>query len=897
MPFKAHQLFAKINPNRNLKARLGLATVGAALLLSSLLSLIAGHISRNRISNSRGEFLASLAFQMADKLDRGLFERYRDIQILASLDAIRQPDISIDSKRALIEKLQTTYSDYAWIGLTDAEGNVLASTGRLLEGKNAAKRPWFQQAHQTPFAGDVHEALLLAQLLQNETEEPLRFVDLAAPVTDENGVFQGVLGAHLSWTWTREVKKSLLDPLELHSQVEISILSAEGRVLLGPNSLQGEVLTLKSVKAGQSGRVSYLLETWPDDTQYLTGFAPSQGYRNYPGLGWTILIRQPAQLAFAPARSLQMQVFAWGAFLGSLCAIGSWSNARRIVSPLLKLTTAANQIQQGDTSVTIPIIPGQDELAILSGSLNHLVQTLNTQQKDLATANQQLKQDIIERKRIGEKLREQASLLDIATDAILVRDLDGVIQFWNRGAEHIYGWSAQEACGENAFTLINQSTSSEIEAIIQHVLEQGEWRGELTKLTKSGQKVIIASRWTLVRDEANKPAAILTVDTDITETKQLEAQFLRAQRLESLGALASGIAHDLNNVLTPIMGAAKLLPVTLQNIDDASARLINNLDSSAKRAGDMVKQILSFARGVDGERSLVQVAHVLAELRRVICSALPKNVSIQMNASSELWLVSADATQLHQVFMNLCVNSRDAMPDGGTLTLSAENLWIDEHYARLHPNAQIGPYVMVTIADTGIGISPDVMDRIFEPFFTTKDIGKGTGLGLSTSIGIIKSHDGFIKVYSEEGRGSTFQVYLPALESTQTQEAATSQAPTGDGEMILVVDDEILIQEITKTALESYNYRVVTAKDGNEAIAQYTEYEKEIQVVLMDMMMPSIGGAKAIDELTKINPAIKIIVTSGLAIQDTPPNMQVFLPKPYSIKELLTALDTVIHAS
>ncbi|MGB7088279.1 MAG: ATP-binding protein [Phormidesmis sp.] len=898
MNSQVHHVLSKLNPNRGLKARMAFATVGIVLLLSVLLSFIVGHISRDRIQNDRGKFLASLSFQMANKLDRDLFELHHDIQILASLDAIRAPDVDVASKRALFEKLQTTYPDYAWIGLADTKGNIVASTGRLLEGRNAAKQPWFQQSHQHPFVGDIHEAALLADLPQHKTGELLHFAYVAAPVTNQNGAFEGVLGAYLSWSLTKEVQTSLSDPLETQSRVEVFVLSEQGRVLLGPEGFQDESLELPSVDAGQSGKMGYQLETWPDGIQYLTAFTSSQGYRDYPGLGWITLVRQPAQVAFGPARAMQAQVFVWGGVLGGLCAIGSWLNARQIVNPILRLTIAVNRIQQGDSQVAVPILRGQGELAKFSESLSQLVQTLNAQQQNLAITNQKLQQEIDERKRSEEKIRRQAALLDIATDAIFVRGLDGVIQYWNRSAERLYGWSASEVCGKESNTLINRAANADVlREAFQSVLEQNDWQGELKKMTKAGQEVIVDSRWTLIRDQANEPTAILTVDTDITQAKQLETQFLRAQRLESLGTLASGIAHDLNNVLTPILGAAAILPMSLKNIDETSESIIKTLDVSARRASDMVKQILSFARGGESQRYLIQVAHVLKELRQVCNSTFPKNIVIEMNLGSELWPVSADATQLHQICMNLCVNARDAMPDGGTLTLSAENRWIDQHFQRQHLDAKIGPYVQISVNDTGTGMSPEVIERIFDPFFTTKEIGKGTGLGLFTSLGIVKNHGGFLIVCSETGKGTQFQLYLPAQENSQTQAAIAVQAQPGHGEMVLVVDDEISIREMTKIALESYNYRIITAENGNQAIAQYAEHAREIRVVLMDMMMPSLGGKQAIDELKKIVPTVKIISTSGSIIHQDLPNVEVFLPKPYSLNELLMAIHTVIYSN
>ena len=897
MRLGSKRLFAKLNPSRSLKARVGWVTVGTALILSLCLSLMAGQMSRDRIVDDRGEFLSSLAFQMATQLDRGLFERYNDIQILASLDDIRQADAVMSTQRALLSQLQDSYSYYAWIGLTDQQGIVQVSTGGLLEGESVAERPWFQQGQQSPFVGDVaHKPLLSDSLLDHKSTDPLRFVDMAAPVRNADGQFQGVLGAHLSWDWAREVRQSLLASLSQLSQTDILVLSADNKVLLGPDDLLDQTLTIDGIQNHEGDRASYSLERWPDGFKYLTGVALSQEYQNFDGLSWEVVVRQPAQLAFAAANDLQRQVFGLGALLGALFAAISWFNARRVVAPILKLTRAANLIEQGELTVEIPRFQGHDELAVLSGALYHLVQRLRTQREGLAAANQQLQADLIERQRSAQKISQQAALLDISSDAILVRDLAGDIQYWNRGAERIYGWSRAEAAGKNAVDLLNRTVPAKLEDALTAVMEIGEWQGELSRINKAGNAVIADSRWTLVRNEANEPTAILTVDTDITEAKAIEVQSLRAQRLESLGTLASGIAHDLNNVLTPIAGAAYLLPMTIKNLDEKSARLIENLDTSTQRASDMVKQILSFARGVQGDRTLVQVKHVLTDLKKGIGNTLPKNIEIVLDLEPYLWLVTADATQLHQVFMNLCINARDAMLTGGRLSMVAKNLQIEEHYSLIHPDACVGPYVQVSITDTGTGMPAEVIEQIFDPFFTTKEMGKGTGLGLSTSLGIVKNHGGFIQVYSQAGQGTTFHVYLPAQVCVDDECEIEAVAPAGQGELILVVDDEQIIREITRAALEANNYRVITASDGIGAISQYRKHSADIEVVLTDMMMPNVGGAQAIADIFAINPAAKIIVTSGLNAQKIPADVQAFLPKPYSVKALLNELRTAISA-
>lgn len=505
--------------------------------------------------------------------------------------------------------------------------------------------------------------------------------------------------------------------------------------------------------------------------------------------------------------------------------------------------------------------------------------------------------DITQRMQSEQKIREQAALLDIATDAIFVKDINNQILFWNQGAQRLYGWTAAEAIGKNANDFLYKNPIDR-QQIQQSLLEKGKWHGELRKANKNGQEIIVESRWTLVYDEAGKPKSILVVNTDITENKQLEAQFLRAQRMESLGTLASGIAHDLNNILAPILMAVQLLELQLK--DERSMRLLPILKTNAKRGAELVKQVLSFGRGIQGDRTIVQVRHLVAEIRHIARETFPKSIELYVDLSPELWTVLGDATQLHQVLMNLCVNARDAMPNGGTLSICGENIMIDEKYAKLNIDAKVGAYIVVTIADTGIGIPPEVIDRIFEPFFTTKELGKGTGLGLSTVMGIIKSHGGFINVYSEVGKGAAFKIYLPALEAQENQQIEEIKLPKGAGELILVVDDESAILDITRTSLETHGYKVISAGDGRQAIATYKQNQDKISLVLLDMMMPNMDGLTTIKEFQKINPNLNIIAMSGLtanAVNAEAASKQVkgFLSKPFTAEELLVTIQRTLH--
>jgi PAS domain S-box-containing protein len=505
-----------------------------------------------------------------------------------------------------------------------------------------------------------------------------------------------------------------------------------------------------------------------------------------------------------------------------------------------------------------------------------------------------IRTDITERKLGEERLREQAALLDLARDAILLRDLDGRITFWNKSAERLYGWTSEEVVGQAAAKLFGDDVE-EFNNAMAMALRNGEWSGELKQVTRSGTVIVVQSRWAVVPDERGDPSSFLVINTDVTERRRLESQFLRAQRMESIGTLAGGIAHDLNNVLSPILMAVRLLQETHK--DEKTARLLGILQKSAEHGGELVKQVLEFARGVEGERIALQPKHVVQETMKILKDTLPKSIEVRFSSQESIDLIAGDPTQLHQVLMNLCVNARDAMPTGGTLTLAVSNDLIDENYARMNLEARPGRYVSIKVIDTGTGIPPQALERIFEPFFTTKPAGKGTGLGLSTVLGIVKSHGGFISVYSEPGRGTEFRVHLPAAEPHQpvADQVSAPRLPTGNGELILVVDDEASILEITRSTLENYGYRAITAGDGAEAVALFAQNKDDVAAVLTDMAMPFMDGPATIRALRKIDPKLKIVASSGLTANADLDGLAIdgFLAKPYTADRLLTTLAEV----
>ena len=500
-----------------------------------------------------------------------------------------------------------------------------------------------------------------------------------------------------------------------------------------------------------------------------------------------------------------------------------------------------------------------------------------------------------EQHRITEqKNAQQAALLDKAQDAILVRDLDHRITFWNKSAERLYGWSAAEVIGRSAHQLLYRH-AAEFEKAMAQVLTTGEWSGELRQMTRQNRELIVEGRWTLLQDEQGQPRSILAINTDVTEKKKLEAQFLRSQRMEGIGTLAGGIAHDLNNVLAPIMISVQMLK---QDARDAETlKLLDTLEICSKRGANLVKQVLSFARGVDGQRVLIQPAHLVRELQHVLQEIFPKNIAFDFAAPRDLWPVTGDPTQLHQVILNLCVNARDAMPDGGNLKITMENVVLDETYAAMNPDSRAGSFVVVTVADTGTGIPPETLNKIFEPFFTTKEMGKGTGLGLSTVLGIVKSHGGFITVSSEPCQGSKFKVYLPANPMDAAGKTASAQPhlPRGNGELVLVVDDEESIRKVVQKTLERFGYRVILASNGAEAVSLYAARRQDIALVLTDMMMPIMDGPTLVMTLKAMHPQVRIIASSGMTTNEGVAKVEGagvrhFVPKPYTTETMLKTI-------
>jgi PAS domain S-box-containing protein len=492
-------------------------------------------------------------------------------------------------------------------------------------------------------------------------------------------------------------------------------------------------------------------------------------------------------------------------------------------------------------------------------------------------------------------------MIDAAPDCFIALDHEGRVIEFNSAAEKTFGYTCPEAMGQVLASLIVPAASREthpLTALLQAGQSHAHLLGrptEMIAMRRDGTEFPVEMAICRLPGESLSFAACLR---DISERKLLETQFLRAQRLESIGTLASGIAHDLNNILAPMMMAVNLLHENLR--DSSSSRLLDTLRSSVQRGADMVKQIVSFTRGEDGVRSRVHLRQVIAEVTRIAGETFPRKVHLQIDLSKNLWPIQGDSTQLHQVLMNLCVNARDAMPDGGALCIQAENVQLEQGSPELPPQAAPGSYVALRVSDTGSGIHPDLLTRIWEPFFTTKPPGQGTGLGLPTVLTIVNAHLGFIQTSSTPRNGTTFRIFFPAADPavpTTTIDKVLS-APEGHGEQILIIDDEQAIQEITKAIFEKYGYQALTASDGTEGLATFARNLGKIDLVLTDMIMPYLDGPATIAALRSVDPHVLILAISGMTenqqtVAET--DQTRFLAKPFTTERLLTTVSQMLH--
>jgi PAS domain S-box-containing protein len=496
------------------------------------------------------------------------------------------------------------------------------------------------------------------------------------------------------------------------------------------------------------------------------------------------------------------------------------------------------------------------------------------------------------------------SLINSSADAVVLYDLDGRTMYVSPSFTKLFGWTLDELQGKR-IPLVPESEKEMTYSIIKELIETGKpcHNYETKRLTKDGRILDISISASRYHDHKGKPLGMLVVLRDISDKKRLEAQLSHAQKMEAIGTLTGGIAHDFNNILQSIMGYAEILMMEKPE-NHPDLRILNSIKEATERGADLVQRLLLFGRKVETRMRPLDLNYSIAEVKTILEETIPKMIRIETDLANDLKLINADPVQIQQVLMNLGVNARDAMPDGGRLQFRTRNITVDDAFCIRHPGLTPGNYALLTVSDTGHGIDKGLIEHIFEPFFTTKERGKGTGLGLSIVYGIIKAHGGYITCQSDPGIGTTFQIYFPVIEGMP--ESKKKEILYGDirggNETILVVDDEISITNFAKEVLSRFGYRVVVALSGEEAIEKYTLEKENIHLVLLDLNMPGMGGQRCLKRLMHIDPSVKIIISTGYLNGDSDTGdisgyRLHILRKPYNAEDLLKIIRSVLDHS
>jgi PAS domain S-box-containing protein len=580
--------------------------------------------------------------------------------------------------------------------------------------------------------------------------------------------------------------------------------------------------------------------------------------------------------------------------------------ARNLAGPLRELVRGTMQIEQGNYQFRVPV-QARDEVGQLTEAFNEMTERVHASHLAQEQRIAERTQELAERKRAQESLRQsEASLREAQRIAHLGnwRWQIGTGRLeWSDEIYSILGLSPESFSPtyDKFLECVHPEDREKVRLAVTQSLKAGTpYNLEHRVIRPDGEVRIVQERGEAVFDSASGQAGhMVGTVQDVTEQKRIEAEFLRAQRLDSIGALAGGMAHDLNNALSPILVGIQL--IRRQSQDPETKQMLTTMEANTRRGADLVRQVLTFARGREAEREPLDLGGLIREMENILHQTLPRSIRVTAMVPRDLWMVLGNATQLHQVLLNLCVNARDAMPEGGELTLAADNVDLSAEDTKGHSEAAPGPHVMLFVSDTGTGISSDVLPRIFEPFFTTKGPGKGTGLGLSTIARIVRNHSGFITVKSEPEGGTTFEICLPRAESRPAPQfgsvASPAEFPLGHGELILFVDDDRSMREMVIPTLTEHGYQVLSASNGADALVLLDQNRQNVALVLSDLAMPIMDGKATLQAVHARLPKLPVILMSGEV--DTlhgnlPPGAAAFLPKPFRLEQLLTAINDAL---
>jgi PAS domain S-box-containing protein len=654
------------------------------------------------------------------------------------------------------------------------------------------------------------------------------------------------------------------------------------------------------VEQGLSAKLDAGTVPSPDFTVQL-GDSPYQAYCEALSTGqgfppaYQVCLYSLAE-AVAAKQSFRQKILVSGTAASLAALVLSWLISRSLAVPLQELVTGTMAIERGQYAAKVPVRSG-DEVGRLARAFNAMAERIQASYAALEQRIAERTHELTERKRAEEALRKsEASLREAQRIAhlgnwdwnVLANELR-----WSDEVYAIFGLPAPEfaATYESFLERVHPADRDNVQHAVRRSLDTAKaYSIEHRVIRPSGEIRIVREQAEVVRGEAGQTVRMVGTVQDITEQKRIETEFLRAQRMDSIGALAGGMAHDLNNALSPILMGVQLIRRKIH--DPETQQMLRVIETNTHRGADMVRQVLTFARGREGDRELLDVGRLLREMEHIARQTLPRTIDVSTLTPPDLWPVMGNSTQLHQILLNLCINARDAMPEGGQLTLAADNVELTATEAGLMPNATPGAHVMMLVSDTGTGIAPEILPRLFQPFFSTKGAGHGTGLGLSTVARIVRNHGGFVSVKSEIGVGSTFEVYFPRAESIPAPppRPAEDQLPRGHGEWILLLEDDRSVREMVASSLGEYGYRVVSAGSGSEARTLLRQHARDLRLILT---VPAQNGMVPLDTIRALCPEVPLIVMSGEVESDFVSRSNdaiACLAKPFSLENLLTGV-------
>jgi len=869
----------------SLREHIAAATAMITIVLSLGISYIASSISKEQIEQREGSAFASHAHHTAEMLDRGMFERYREMQVASVLSDINNPRISNDSKRKVLERMQKSFNAYAWIGICDANGKGMVGTGKYLEGKDLSHRPWCTEGRKKPYVGDVHDALLLAKILPNPSGQKFYLLDVAAPIHTSDGTLLGVLCGHILWDWAKEMLS-----VSSNALTDTLLVSRDGLILAGPLTARSQLKDMapQTMVAIQNQHSGFFLEQWSDGKTYLTGFARGSGYQDYPGLGWISLYRQDVEIAFGPARDLQNRILFAGLTLGLIFVIIGWIQAGRIAKPIQAITNAAKKVAQGNFAYTPPTIHADREVEELAESIQQMTEAMSN--------------EIMERKCAEGKVRKISEAIYQAGEAVIITDHQGVIEYINPACSAITGYSAEEMIGKTPAILKSDEQDPDFYKQLWQAIAEGHvWHGTLIDKRKDGTLYPALMSVAPIRDDSGEITHFVSIQQDMTEQKKLEEQFMQSQKMEALGTLVGGIAHDFNNMLAGINGNLFLANKQLSSDQEELKEKLHQIETLSMRAGEMIQQMMAFARKGRVNKSVIDICWQLKDVTKLLQSTIPESTRIILELEDSKLQIWGDETQLHQLILNLVNNAQQALTDRSdpAITIGLESIENDLNFQISHPELSSRRLVHLYVRDNGHGISKENLSRVTEPFFTTKDVGKGTGLGLPMVFGAVQAHGGIMELESKEGLGTTVHIYLPLQsndESIPIERENNGEIIYGHGENILLVDDDKTLRNVMCESLESLGYYIDLASDGKEALQIYSEKTTQIALVLMDIVMPVMSGVEAAQEILKINPEAKLVFLSGYDREEISTTSNAILDsyevisKPVSIEKLSVLL-------